>query len=118
MRRLPSPTQARPGEAAGDPGIQGRREGDRASSRRWRSCAAGQVLARIDPVDLRLSLQAAASAVTAAEADDVNARAYLARYESLGRVSPAFIASEYDKRSADARMAAARLEQARAPARP
>src|SRR5690348_4101060 len=68
---------------------------------------AGQVLARIDPADLSLSLQAAESAVVAAEAEDLNARSYLARYQDLGRASPAFVASEYDKRLADARTAAA-----------
>ena len=73
---------------------------------------AGQLLARLDPQDLQLQLQAAASAVTAAEADAVQARAELARYQSLGSRSPAYLASEYDRRVAASRMADARLTQA------
>jgi membrane fusion protein, multidrug efflux system len=73
---------------------------------------AGQALAQLDPQDLQLQLQAAASAVTAAEADAVQARAELARYQSLGNRSPAYLASEYDRRVAASRMADARLGQA------
>jgi RND family efflux transporter MFP subunit len=73
---------------------------------------AGQVLARLDPADLVLGQQVAASAVASAEAEAANARADLARYEHLGAGSAAYLPSEYDKRLAAARMADARLQQA------
>lgn len=73
---------------------------------------AGQELARLDPQDLQLQLQAAESAVQAAEADASRARADLARYQSLGAKSPAYMASELDRRAAASRMADARLAQA------
>jgi RND family efflux transporter MFP subunit len=73
---------------------------------------AGQVLARLDQADLVLSEQVAEAALQAAIADQANARADFARYEQLGRKSPAFIAAEYDKRSAASRMADARVVQA------
>jgi len=73
---------------------------------------AGQELAQLDPADLQLQLQASLSAVQATEADAVQARAELGRYQTLGARSPAYIASEYDKRSAASRMADARLAQA------
>jgi RND family efflux transporter MFP subunit len=73
---------------------------------------AGQVLARLDPTDLALNEQVAAAAEAAAQADAANARADMARYERLGASSPAFLPSEYDKRSAATRMADARLVQA------
>lgn len=73
---------------------------------------AGQELARLDPADLQLQLQAALSAVQAADADAAQARAELGRYQSLGSRSPAYTAAEYDKRSAASRIADARLAQA------
>lgn len=72
----------------------------------------GDVLARLDPADLRLQAQAAQSAVEAAAADAANTRAEAQRYESLGRASPAYLRSEDDKRTAMSAMAAARLSQA------
>ena len=72
----------------------------------------GQVLARLDPADLHLSEQAAQAALTAAQADAANTKADLGRYEGLGRSSPAYLPSEYDRRVSAARMAAARLVQA------
>jgi len=47
-----------------------------------------------------------------AEADAANARADLRRYDALGRSSPAYLPSEYDKRTAAMRMADARVAQA------
>ena len=73
---------------------------------------AGQVLARLDPADLRFSEQAAQAALAAAQADAANTKADLARYDGLGRTSPAYLPSEYDRRVSAARMAAARLVQA------
>jgi len=73
---------------------------------------AGQVLAVLDPADLLLSEETAEAAQQAAEADAANARADLARYEALGRNSPAYLPSDYDKRVAASRMAVARLAQA------
>lgn len=73
--------------------------------------AKGDVLAQLDPADLRLQTEAMQNAVAAAEADAANTRAELGRYEGLGRRSPAFLAAESDKRVAAAAMAAARLAQ-------
>ena len=73
---------------------------------------AGQVLARLDPADLRLSEQASQAALLAAQADAANTKADLGRYDALGRSSPAYLPSEYDRRTSAARMAAARLAQA------
>lgn len=73
---------------------------------------AGQELARLDPQDLQLQVQAAASAVEAASADAAQARAELARYRALGPRSPAYLPTEYDRRVAASRMADARLAQA------
>jgi membrane fusion protein, multidrug efflux system len=72
----------------------------------------GQVLAQLDPADLQFSQEAAEAALQAAEADAVNAKADQARYDALGRSSPAYLPSEYDKRVSANRMAAARLAQA------
>ena len=47
-----------------------------------------------------------------AQADAEQARAEFARYQSLGPKSPAYLASEYDRRVAGSRMADARLMQA------
>ena len=48
------------------------------------------------------------AALQGAEADAANARADLERYDALGRSSPAYLPSEYDKRTAATRMADAR----------
>jgi membrane fusion protein, multidrug efflux system len=72
---------------------------------------AGQVLARLDPADLQLSLEAAESALLAATADDREAHAEFARYDALGRNSPAYLPAEYDRRQAAMGMADARLAQ-------
>jgi RND family efflux transporter MFP subunit len=74
---------------------------------------AGQVLARLDPADLRLSLEAQMQAVAADLADARNAQAELRRYARLGANSPAYMESEYEKRQSAAAMAEARLAQAR-----
>ncbi len=73
---------------------------------------AGQVLARLDDSDLRLSAENDQNAVAAAQADAAQARADLARYAALGRASPSYLPSEYDRRVALSRMADARLAQA------
>ncbi len=73
---------------------------------------AGQVLARLDQGDLVLQEQAAEAGLLGASADLANARAELARYDRLGRGSPAYVGSESDKRTAAARMAEARVVQA------
>jgi membrane fusion protein, multidrug efflux system len=72
----------------------------------------GQVLARLDPADLRRTLEAGEQLVAAAAADARNTRADFDRYDRLGRLSPAFLPSEYDKRHAAMEMAKARLAQA------
>ena len=72
----------------------------------------GQELARLDPADLRASQAAAQAALAAAQADAASAAADLRRYEALGRASPAFLPSEYDKRVAAMRSTAARVLQA------
>ncbi len=73
---------------------------------------AGQVLARLDDQDLRLSAENAQNAVAAAQADAAQARADFGRYAALGRASPSYLPSEYDRRVALSRMADARLAQA------
>ena len=73
---------------------------------------AGQMLAVLDPADLQFAVESAEAALSGAEADSANAAAELRRYEALGRASPAYLPSEYDKRSAAMRMAGARLIQA------
>ena len=73
---------------------------------------AGQELARLDPVDARLTMEADVQAVKAAEAEAVNARAEYDRYLRLGRGSPAWLPSEFDKRQAAVDGAEARLAQA------
>ena len=65
-----------------------------------------------DPADLRFSQVAAKAALRAAQADAGNARIDLARYSELGRGSPAYLPSEYDRRLAAARGAEARMAQA------
>lgn len=72
---------------------------------------AGQILARLDQADLRLQEEAAEAALQASLADLANAKAELDRYGQLGRASPAYVASEFDKRTAANRMAQARVVQ-------
>ncbi len=72
-----------------------------------------QVLAQLDPTDLQLDVDAAQSAVDAAEAEAANAQALFARYDKLGRASPSFVESEFGNRQAATRTADARLERAR-----
>ena len=72
---------------------------------------AGQLLARLDPNDLQLSLQAAQSELQSAQAAADKARGDFARYQRLSRNSPAFLPAEYDNRLAAARTADARLAQ-------
>jgi multidrug efflux system membrane fusion protein len=74
--------------------------------------AAGQVLARLDAADLRLTMEADEQSVAAAEADARNTWADFDRYDRLGRGSPVFLPAEYDKRQAAKKMAKARLAQA------
>jgi len=74
---------------------------------------AGQLLARLDPTDLRWSLGAQEQAVAADAADAANTGAEFRRYQRLGRASPAFMESELEKRQSAALMAEARLAQAR-----
>jgi multidrug efflux system membrane fusion protein len=73
---------------------------------------AGQALARLDPIDSQLSTEASALAVRAAEAEAVNARADYGRYQRIGRDSPAWLPSEFDKRRAALDGAEARLARA------
>jgi RND family efflux transporter MFP subunit len=73
---------------------------------------AGQVLATLDLSDLTFAQEAAEAAMRAAQADAVNARGDLARYERLGQHSSAYLPSEYDRRVAASSMADARLAQA------
>jgi RND family efflux transporter MFP subunit len=72
----------------------------------------GQLLARLDPTDLRYALEAQSQAVASAEADAANARAEMQRYERLGRTSPAFMLSEYVRRQTALSGAEAKLAQA------
>ncbi len=74
--------------------------------------AAGQILARLDRTDAVLSAESAEQATRSAEAEAVNARADFLRYQRLGRGSPAYVASEFDRRKAALDSAEARLAQA------
>ncbi len=73
---------------------------------------AGQVLARLDPIDAGLTLETSTQVVRAADAEAVNARANFKRYQQLGHGSPAYLPSEFDKRQAALDGAEARLAQA------
>jgi RND family efflux transporter MFP subunit len=73
----------------------------------------GQVLARLDPEDQKLSAEAANQQLVAARSDYGQAKADLVRYKEL--FDKGFIsAAEYDKRRNTYATAAARLEQATA----
>jgi multidrug efflux system membrane fusion protein len=73
----------------------------------------GQVLARLDPEDQKLTAEAAKQQLLAARSDYQQARADLVRYKDL--VDKGFIsAAEFDRRKTTYQTAAARLEQATA----
>ena len=73
---------------------------------------AGQVLARLDLADLQLSVESAQSALVSATAEAAKARADFSRYQQLGPNSPAYLATEYDRRISATQMADARVAQA------
>jgi RND family efflux transporter MFP subunit len=73
---------------------------------------AGQILAELDPIDLSYSEQSAEAGLRSAEANAAQAAADLQRYDQLGRNSPAYLPSEYDRRLAAARVAQANVTQA------
>ena len=75
----------------------------------------GQVLARLDPQDVRLAVNAAAARVAAAEADLAFARTELERSESL-RARNFISGSALDSRRTAVQAAEARLREARAEA--
>lgn len=73
----------------------------------------GQVLMRLDPLDQKLSVDAAGQQVAAAEASHRQAKTEFQRFEGLFRQG--FIsAAEFDRRQAAFEVAAAQLAQARA----
>lgn len=76
---------------------------------------AGQVLARLDPQDLRLGQQAALSAVQAAQVNAEQAAADLERFREL-RDQGFISAAELDRRETTLKAAQAQLAQARAQA--
>jgi multidrug efflux system membrane fusion protein len=75
----------------------------------------GQVLARLDPADLRLGEQAAQAGVQAAQANHDLAAADLRRYQEL-RAQGFISAIELDRRQTTLQAARAQLDQARAQA--
>ncbi|MBK8017827.1 MAG: efflux RND transporter periplasmic adaptor subunit [Betaproteobacteria bacterium] len=73
----------------------------------------GQVLARLDPADQRLGVEAAQQGLTAARANHVQAKADFARFTDLFRQG--FIsAAEFDRHKAALDVASAQFEQAKA----
>lgn len=73
----------------------------------------GQMLARLDPSDFRLNIEAAGSQLAAAQADHLQAKDELARYRNL--YEQKFVsAAEIDRRQNAYNVAKARLEQAQA----
>jgi multidrug efflux system membrane fusion protein len=73
----------------------------------------GQELARLDPSDYRLNIEAAKSQLAAAQADFLQARDDLTRYREL--YDKKFIsAAEFDRRQNQFNVAKAKLEQAQA----
>ena len=74
---------------------------------------AGDVLARLDRLDLDLARANAVAVLAAADADAIDARAEFQRYAEL-RQSPAFARAVFDKRLAQMNVTAARQEQSRA----
>jgi multidrug efflux system membrane fusion protein len=73
----------------------------------------GQVLARLDPSDYQLNIEAARSQLTAAESDFRQAKDDLARYSEL-YLKKFISAAEFDRRKTAFETAKARLQQARA----
>ncbi|GAB4170400.1 MAG: efflux RND transporter periplasmic adaptor subunit [Thalassobaculales bacterium] len=74
--------------------------------------APGQVIARLDPQDLRLAADAARSRLREAEADHAQARLDLDRIERL-QGGQAFTRATYDQRRTAVQTTRARLEEAR-----
>jgi multidrug efflux system membrane fusion protein len=72
----------------------------------------GQTLARLDPTDLRIQVDGARSQLAAAQADHDQAQTDLARYRQL-RQSNVVSQAEFDRRTNNANVVAARLDQAR-----
>jgi len=72
----------------------------------------GQVIARLDPTDLRIQVDAAKSQLAAAQADHDQAQTDLARYKQL-RQTNVVSQAELDRRTNNANVVAARLDQAR-----
>lgn len=72
----------------------------------------GQTLARLDPTDLRIQVDGAKSQLAAAQADHDQAQTDLARYKQL-RQTNVVSQAELDRRSNNANVLAARLDQAR-----
>ncbi|MGA0612726.1 efflux RND transporter periplasmic adaptor subunit [Caldimonas sp. KR1-144] len=76
---------------------------------------AGQVLAQIDPQDLRLGQESAQAALAAAQANFVQARADFQRYQEL-RAQGFIGAAELERRETTLKSAQATLDQAKAQA--
>lgn len=73
----------------------------------------GHILARLDPSDFQLSIEAQKSQLAAAQADYLQAKDDLARYRNL--FEQKFVsAAEFDRRQNSFNVAQARLEQAKA----
>ena len=79
------------------------------------SVRAGQVLAQIDPQDLRLGQESAQAALAAAQANHVQARADFERYKEL-RAQGFIGAAELERRETTLKSAQATLDQAKAQA--
>ncbi len=73
---------------------------------------AGQLIARIDPVDYRLVVDNARAALVSTEADYARAKADLERYQAL-RGSTAIMSQTLDQRQSIASTALARVDQAK-----
>ena len=90
-----------------------RERSSRARSRSGRRSRRGEVLARLDPSDYQLNIEAAKSQLAAARSDFLQAKDDLKRYHDL--YEKKFIsAAEYDRRKTTYDVAKARLEQAQA----
>lgn len=72
----------------------------------------GQTLAKLDPTDLRIQVDAARSQLAAAQADHDQAQTDLARYRQL-RQTNVVSQADLDRRTNNANVLAARLDQAR-----
>jgi len=73
---------------------------------------AGQLIARIDPVDYRLAVDNARAALASTEADYLRAKADLDRYQAL-RGSAAFMTQTLDTRQSLSSTSLAKVEQAK-----